>query len=222
MQQEKLSKPYPILYRLLHVGLLVGIIAYPFLAHASVFTHNALPALCLLSALFGGSGIAMTLQGNRSGWLLLLITCALLLGSLFLDKDAQRLLYLPPVLIPLLLGVVFAHSLWSGNTPLITSFARFSRAEPLDSATLSYTRKITLMWSGVFFVLAVESVLLAAYASYPLWSLFTNFLNYLVILLTFALEYGVRVRRLSHLQHPGFIGFLLSLRKFDIRALRKS
>jgi uncharacterized membrane protein len=185
-------------------------------------THNALPALFLLLGLLGGSGLIMTLQGNHAGWLLILITGTFLPASFFLERDAQSLLYLPPVLISVLLGLVFAHTLLPGNTPLITSFARFSRAEPLDSVTLTYTRKVTLVWSALFCLLAVESTLLAIFASYPLWSLFTNFLNYLIILLVFALEYRVRIRRLSHLSHPGFIGFLLSLRKFDIRTLRKS
>ncbi|MCU7809621.1 MAG: hypothetical protein KZQ77_00080, partial [Candidatus Thiodiazotropha sp. (ex Notomyrtea botanica)] len=82
-----------------------------------------------------------------------------------------------------------------------------------------YTYGVTVLWSALFMIMIVESVLLALYATPEVWSLFTNFINYAFIGLVFFIEYRVRTRKLPHLQHPGFTAFLLSLRHIEWRKL---
>lgn len=151
---------------------------------------------------------------------------ALVLGfSLFLAMYPGRgelILYLPPVLINLLLLWFFARTLFLPHRPLITLFAEQFHQVEAGPALAAYTRGVTVLWSWLFALMAVESVVLAIWASRETWSLFTNFFNYLLILLVFLVEHRIRIRRLPELEHPGFFGFLLALRHFDPRTLLKS
>jgi uncharacterized membrane protein len=115
--------------------------------------------------------------------------------------------------------MLFGYTLLPGQRPLISRFAEILHGHVLDTLTLRYTRGVTLLWSSLFALMTLESLLLGLLAEPAIWSLFTHFINYLVLLLVFFLEYRLRLRHLPHLEHPGFFGFLCSLRRVDWRRL---
>ncbi len=156
------------------------------------------------------------------GWGLILLGSGLLACQAYYQPVAQMMLFLPPVLINLLLCFLFAQTLRTGSTPLISAFAKVVHGHELDEVARHYTRAVTQLWAGLFILLALESLLLAFFAPLAIWSLFTNFVNYILVLLVFIVEYQVRIRCLPYLKHPGFIGFMRLLGTIDLRVLSKS
>lgn len=87
----------------------------------------------------------------------------------------------------------FAHTLFGGRTPIITTLARTIHAEMPDNVE-RYTRTVTLAWA-LFFALQVSLSLLIFYAgSIETWSLFANVLNWPLVALMFVAEYACRKR----------------------------
>jgi len=200
----------------------VLILLYPLALHIGIFAGSVTPGILVLSVLLLLSGGGLAIKGAYSGWILLLSGMALLVCQAYYPSAAQMMLFLPPILINLLLGFLFARTLRAGSTPLISTFARIVHGHELDEVAQHYTRAVTQLWVGLFMLLALGSLLLALFAPLEIWSLFTNFINYILVLLVFMVEYQVRIRRLSHLKHPGFIGFMRLLGTTDLRTLSKS
>jgi uncharacterized membrane protein len=199
--------------------LLIMLISYPIVLHFGVMHDQVRPALGILLGLLLVSGLLILSTGSRYGWLLL--------GSAFIGgvwiynyhSDPAPLLRLPPVVINGLLCLLFGYTLLPGKRPLIERFAEIIHGHALDQRTLHYTRGATLGWTLLLAFLTLESLLLGLLADARIWLLFTNYINYLMLLLMFFLEYQLRLRRLPHLEHPGFAGFLLALRRIDWRRL---
>ncbi|MFC1602100.1 hypothetical protein ACFL3U_00880 [Pseudomonadota bacterium] len=202
--------------------LLVFIPLYPLALHFGIFAGSVTPGILVLSVLLLLSGSGLLVKGARSGWGLLVLGASLLVCQAYYQPAAQIMLFLPPILINLLLCFLFARTLSTGSTPLISTFARIAHGHELDEAAQRYTRAVTQLWVGVFTLLALASFLLALFAPLEIWSLFTNFINYILVLLVFFIEYQVRIRHLSHLDHPGFIGFMRLLGKINLRSLSQS
>ena len=198
------------------------ILLYPLTLHVGIFAGSVTPGILVLSVLLLLSGGGLLMKGAGSGWILLLSGVALLVCQAYYSSAAQTMLFLPPILINLLLGFLFARTLGAGSTPLISVLARAVHGHELDEVARHYTRAVTQLWVALFMLLALESLLLACFAPLDTWSLFTNFINYILVLLVFIVEYQVRIRRLSHLKHPGFIGFMRLLGTIDLRTLSKS
>jgi uncharacterized membrane protein len=195
------------------------LLAYPFALHLGVLNDRMQPALLLLLGLLLLSGLLMLVRGNRYGWLPLSALLATAAWIYAYQGEPQHLLKLPPVLINGILCMLFGYTLLPGQRPLISRFAEILHGHVLDTLTLRYTRGVTLLWSSLFALMTLESLLLGLLAEPAIWSLFTHFINYLVLLLVFFLEYRLRLRHLPHLEHPGFFGFLCSLRRVDWRRL---
>jgi len=181
-------------------------LAYPLLVHASILWPDprikwlALAVLCALP-LYAG------LRARR--WWAWAALLAALAGSaaLVAAGASQYLLYLPPVLIPLSLLVLFAGSLRQGREPLITRMARLARgALPADLER--YTRRLTVLWSAIFAGLVLSGAALACFAPLPIWSIATNFIHYFLIGAVFVGEYLFRRWRFRHLPHPGFLAYV--------------
>ncbi|MCF6353814.1 MAG: hypothetical protein L3J26_01715 [Candidatus Polarisedimenticolaceae bacterium] len=202
--------------------LLVLIPLYPLALHVGIFAGSVTPGILVLSVLLLLSGGGLLMKQAYSGWVLLLLGVGLLICQAYYQSAAQMTLFLPPILINLLLGFLFARTLGADSTPLISAFAKVVHGHELDEMTRHYTRAVTRLWTGLFVLLALGSLLLALFAPLEIWSLFTNFINYLLVLLIFVIEYQVRIRHLPHLKHPGFIGFMRLLGMIDLRALSKS
>lgn len=148
-------------------------------------------------------------------WFALLALSAL---KLTYGGDDRWLLALPPILINAGLMILFQRTLRRGSVPMISRFAAVWRGT-LDARTRHYTLRATQAWVIFFALMTVESILLALFASPPVWSLFTELLNYLFAALFFVVEYAVRVHVLSHLQHPGFTTFVRRLLKAELHKL---
>jgi len=205
--------------RALQVLLLLLLVAYPLALHLGILGERLLPAVSILFGLLCLSGLLLLIKGSRYGWLPLLGAALMLGGFLLKGGEPALFLKLPPVLINGILCIIFSATLLPGRKPLIARFAEIMHAHALDEQTLRYTRGVTMVWSGLFAGMLLESLLLAWLASPEIWSLFTNFINYILVMLVFFFEYRLRIRRLAHLQHPGFVTFLLSLRRIEWRKL---
>ena len=200
--------------------VMLFLFAYPGAVHLSVMFANPWPAAVLLTVLC----ILGLWQAQRSGhrWAaavgLVLLTGAIwVLAARF---ELLRLLYWQPILINAAGSYLFARTLAPGQVPLVTRFAAIVRGY-LHPDVARYTRRVTQAWALFFAMLALESLLLALFAPVRLWSLFTNFINYLLVAAFFVAEYWVRIRCLAHLEHPGFIKFLRSLLRPELRSQLK-
>ncbi|MCU7943431.1 MAG: hypothetical protein KZQ87_12205 [Candidatus Thiodiazotropha sp. (ex Cardiolucina cf. quadrata)] len=215
---DQLEQPYR---RLLYAGVLCAVICYPFAVHSSVFSGSIIPGLVILIILLALLSLTFLMQHSWITGLLLLLLTFLAIGITLLKGESTglSLLHTPPIAINLILGLLFASTLLPGRNPLISRFASKIHGDVLDKPTQEYTRSVTQFWVAVFFFMAIESWLMAAFAPHRVWSLFTNFINYLIVLLIFVVEYQIRIRRLAHLKHPGFFRFLLSLFRIDMRSM---
>ena len=194
------------------VTSLALLLAYSLSVHLAVLSGYILPALILLGGIFS---LVIIRTGRR--WLLPLIPLTLTL--LWLWQSTAELILLPPILTSLLLALVFASTLAPGATPLVTQFSQLMQGE-LDAKAIRYTRQVTIAWVVFLGLMTIEEVALALYASPLVWSLFTNVLNYLFLLLFFLAEYLLRIRRFTEMEHLGFIDFMLSLAKVDLKCIK--
>ena len=205
---------------LLRGVLLLLLIAYPVTLHFGVLKNgNLQPAVIILLGLILFSGVSMVANRNLTGWLLLICGSTLAVWLFTQEIDPALVLKLPPILISLSLMVLFSSTLLPGRRALISRIAEMMHGHKLDPVAERYTRGVTILWSTLFVLMLLESILLALYASPKTWSLFTNFINYALIGLVFVIEYRIRVRKLSHLQHMAFSDFILSLRRIEWRRL---
>lgn len=175
------------------------------------------PQLQLIAVILLSVGLIVRglLDNNLVSWG---VVICLMLGALAINTLGMLrfVLYLPPILLPLLLWAVFFRSLRPGETPMITAIAQEIRG-PLSAELYQYTRTITAIWSAFFLLLTLESALLPSLASAEIWSLFTNCLNYLLIALLFVVEFAYRKRRFRDLEHKSFWQYLGSLSQVDAR-----
>jgi uncharacterized membrane protein len=103
----------------------------------------------------------------------------------------SSLLFLPPLWVNLGLAWLFGHTLAPGREALITRFARLEHAEPAPQV-VTYTRRLTWVWTVFFLSMALVSGALAAFGAHEAWVWFTAVGNYLCAGALFAIEYGYR------------------------------
>jgi uncharacterized membrane protein len=209
------------LCRRAHLALLLLALAYPFVLHFGVVNRSLITPTLILLLLLLTWGVLELIKGRLSGWLIILIAT---IGSgwlLYERPDTIKLLQLPPIAINISLFTIFTMTLLPRQTPLITRFAELMHESErdLNDHERRYTRRVTLFWSGMFAFLTIESTLLAVYASTETWSLFTNFVNYLLVIAGLLIEYRIRVYKLPHLEHPGFLNFVRLVRRIEWRSL---
>ncbi len=159
-------------------------------------------------------------SGKRSaGWEIAIgVSIVIGLVAVAINRDPAFALFLPPIAINLLLLVIFAKTLLPGNEPLITQLSRLERGE-IPPELVSYTRRLTWVWSIFFGALVIESVLLPVYASIEIWSLFTNILNYLFIAVLFFGEYFYRVVRYGRFDHTPPLQLAINIARRGIASL---
>ena len=186
------------------------ILAYPLLSHLATLWHSQrLAALAL--AIFVAVPLLPALRRRRTwAWLALTVTLAVLYFAVEAGW-AARLMYLPPVLIPLSVLALFARSLRPGQQPLVSVVARQIRGAELPPELATHTRRVTQCWVWLLAILALGALLLAIFASAEIWSLMTNVVMYLILGSAFVIEYGYRRWRYRHLQHEGFATLIATL-----------
>ena len=135
----------------------------------------------LLAAIAGLGLAALVLQAWRGGGL------------------APATLYLAQhVAIHTVLAVMFALTLRPGQEPLVTALARRVH-DGLSPGMERYSRKVTVVWSLYFAVMAATSLALFAFAPFDAWAVFANLVTPVAMLLLFVVEYLLRYRL-----HPEF------------------
>lgn len=198
------------------------LLLYPPLAHWSIHQGKAEYAVYLLGLLFILPALLAIYQHRRLsfGTAAALLTGLILL--LFPHWQGVNLMQIMPVVINGLLCALFVTSLGQDRTPLITRLASIMRGGIMPAPVVVYTRRVTLVWSLFFCMLAVSSLLLAVFASLETWSLFANLLSYLLIACLFLAEYFFRRWYLGALIDYSFADFFKGLFRLDYAQIFRS
>jgi uncharacterized membrane protein len=194
------------------LAIAAGVVAYPVLAHYSTVTSAAttMPSLGVAVSLAPSLAIALWLawrSPRRPLMLLLGVAVAGLLGLSWdtLQRNFNWVYFLQHAGTNVMLAMVFGTTLLRGRQPLVTRLAGMVHRTRLAPEVLRYTRQVTLAWTLFFLATALVSSLLFCCASMGTWSVFANFLSFPLILLMFALEYAVRLRRLPDVERHSIL-----------------
>ncbi|MDP2029087.1 MAG: hypothetical protein Q8K12_05570 [Thiobacillus sp.] len=184
-----------------------GVVAYPVLAHYSAATSAATtwPSLGVAVSLAPSLAILLWLAWRSPRRLLMLALCAavgVVLAVFWgaLQRNFNWVYFLQHVGTNVMLATVFGATLLRGRQALCTKFAEAVHRSSLAPEVLRYTRQITLAWTLFFLATALVSSALFCCASTEAWSVFANFLSFPLIVLMFAVEYAVRLRKLPNLE----------------------
>lgn len=189
--------------------------AYPLLAHIATLIHSNRLAWAALTVFFAVP-LLPALRARKPWAWLALAAITLLLYACAVTGLASYLMYVPPILIPSAVMLVFLRTLRPGKTPLVTRIATQIRGA-LPAELLTYTRAVTWFWVWLLAVMALSSLLLAIFATPEFWSLMSNVVQYLLLAAVFLFEYVYRRWRFRHLQHESFGVFVAGL--FKMRTL---
>jgi len=192
-----------VLNRILAITLVV---AYPLLVHISLVF--AIPQLMFIAPLVFLTGAFWygLIARHLLAWTLFIASCAGILLAEYLGLTLY-LLYLPPILLPLLLLVVFGRTLLRGREPLITAIGQTARG-PLSATMCRYTRRLTQLWCLVFAIMVIWSAVLPWLKQPELWSWFTNVINYGIVGAIFVGEFALRKKLFANHDHPDFLEYL--------------
>lgn len=182
------------------------VVLYPLLVHLSILL--GLPLLLVLA--LWSLAVGLFYQGlkkrDRFSWIFISIfTLALIPFAVF--DIALYLLYVPPIVLPLLLAVVFASTLLPGKEALVTAIGEAAKG-PLGNDMRRYTKGVTILWAVFCFAMMIEDIVLAVFASEHLWSWMTSIVNYLMIAVLFLGEFYYRKWRFPQYEHPNLIDYI--------------
>ncbi len=185
---------------------LVLLLCYPLFVHLGVVTHT--PALQAMAIIFLAAAVQYPglRQGKPFPWAVLLLSILLAAWLATIDL-AKYVLYIPPIIIPLLVWSGFTRTLMPGQVPLITGIAEHVHGQ-LPPDIERYTRRMTILWAALLAGLSLWTALLSWLGSPMLWSLFTNFINYALVAVLFVAEFFYRRRRFPDFQQPPFREYL--------------
>jgi uncharacterized membrane protein len=182
------------------------VVLYPLLVHLSIVLGLPILQALALVSLAAGFCYGGLKNGNIGLWLFLVALAAVAV-PLALADITLYLLYVPPVALPLLLAVVFGNTLLPGREPLVTAIGEASRG-PLSAEMRSYSRHVTILWTAVFCLMAVEAFALTITGHPELWSWVTSIINYLLVGVLFLGEFLYRKKRFPDHNHPGFLEYV--------------
>ena len=188
-------------------AIVAGVVAYPVLAHYSAATSAATtwPSLGVAVSLAPSLAILLWLAWRSPKRPLMLLLCVVMGGVLgvfwgVLQRNFSWVYFLQHVGTNVMLAAVFGSTLVRGRQPLVTKLAEAVHRSSLAPEVLRYTRQVTLAWTLFFLAVSLVSGVLFCCASTKAWSVFANFLTFPLILLMFAVEYAVRLRKLPNLE----------------------
>ncbi|MEW6168180.1 MAG: hypothetical protein AB1651_10865 [Pseudomonadota bacterium] len=185
----------------------VLIAAYPALTHAGVILDA--PYLPLAGLILLLSAVLFKPLARLRLWAWLgLAACTAALAALARAEAGRYAIYLPSLLIPGALCILFGGTLRAGAEPLISALARSERGGTLAPDLVGYTRRLTQLWTLMFALMFAGALTLIVLDEIRLWSLLTNVLNYIAVGLLLVLEYVYRRWRFRHHPHPGFFEHL--------------
>ena len=174
--------------RLLKLAVILLSIAYPFLIYWGLQHFSAAKLLPLILIILGLRWIV----GGQSYERILLVA---ILGALLLVAmlgGYQLGLKFYPVMVNLGFLLVFAGSLIF-PPPVVERIARLREPE-LPPGAISYTLKVTWIWTGFFVVNGLAAAYTAVWTSDEIWVLYNGFVAYLLIGSLVAGEWLVRQR----------------------------
>lgn len=170
----------------------IGAVLYPLVAHLSIYFKRSEIAASYLVCLF-----AIYLLGFRSELHVLLRAAIILLliATLMIVSrhyDISLWLYVPPILIPLWVALIFLTSLRHPNGGVITRIATLMEGGHLDATHRHYTETVTLVWGIVLLGMVVEAIVLARLTSFVTWSWWVYIGNYFILFALWVLELPAR------------------------------
>lgn len=187
------------------------------LSHGAALAGRAdwMPAItgCVVLTLATALLVASRDAGPRILWLVVATAAALAWRF-----APWLLVFVPPAALNIAFGVFFATTLRHGREPRIATFARLERGGPLPPELATYTRRLTWIWTLLFFASAAIGVMLAAFAPLQVWSAFVNVVSYVAVMGLFVGEYAYRRIRYRHYAH-GSLFALIRIVMRDRRAL---
>ena len=193
-----------------------ALLAYPLVLHICLSANQLPIAVYYLSATLMLPLLTSLLAQRKVASIDLL--CFVLALGLLSALDSRELLALKllPVMIHAAMFGLFAGSLRPGETPIIARVAAAMRPK-LTATEVVYTRSVTLAWAIFFLIMGIVSGLLAVFASTAIWSWFVNVASYFLVGLVFIIEFVFRRRVLAEYVDYGFVAFMLSLARTDVR-----
>jgi len=182
------------------------VVSYPVMVHLAIWLQ--LTFLQLVALVLFSLGVLLNGLLNKSKLAWFLFGSVVCFSVLLARYDmALYVLYLPPIVIPLLILSVFVRSLLPGQVALVTDIGEKSRG-PLSSEMRIYTKKVTWLWVIVLSIIVTLSTLLPWLSSDFVWSLFSNILNYVFVAALFIGEFVYRKYRFPSHQHPLFLEYI--------------
>ncbi|MBS1184840.1 MAG: transrane protein [Proteobacteria bacterium] len=184
------------------IAIAAGAIAYPVLAHYSTATAAAttFPSLGVAVSLAPSLALLLWLTWRSPKRRLMALACAgvgLLLWGFWgtLERNFSWVYYLQHAGTYAMLAAVFGVTLGQGRQALCTRFAEVVHGS-LTPEEVRYSRQVTLAWALFLLAISLVSSALFFLVGIEVWSVFANFLSFPLLLLMFAVEYGVRRRKL--------------------------
>jgi len=195
-------------------------IAYPVLAHYSTATAAAstFPSLGVAVSLLPSLLILLVLawrSPRRPAMLLLCAGVGALLWASWgaLERNFSWVYFLQHAGTNVMLAAAFGATLAHERKALCTRFAEAVHGGSLAPEVVRYTRQVTAAWMLFFVAVSLVSAILFFFSSIEAWSVFANFLTLPLVLLMFAVEYGVRLRKLPHLERHSIVDGILAFWK---------
>jgi uncharacterized membrane protein len=182
---------------------IAAVVLYALLSHQLML--HAADTPWAVAALFGPLLLpCLALAWRRGNRLVLGATLAALVGLVFIVAagglgDVKRLYLAQHAGVHTALGLSFAASLRGPGLSLIGQVARRVHGGRLSADMAAYTGRVTRLWVGYFFTMAIVSVGVFVGLSWQAWSLLANVLTPVAIALVFVGEHLVRYRL-----HPEF------------------
>jgi uncharacterized membrane protein len=198
------------------IAIAVAAIGYPVLAHYSVTTPAAttFPSLGVAVSLVPSLGILLWLTWRspmRRAMLLLCTVVGILLWGFWgvLERNFSWVYFLQHAGTYVMLAAVFGATLTRGRQALCTRFAEAVHGS-LTPEEVRYSRQVTLAWTLFLLAISLISSALFFFVGIEVWSVFANFFSFPLILLMFAAEYLVRLRKLPQQKKHSILDGILA------------
>ena len=184
---------------LLSLCIVLGV-CYPFVIYAGIKLELIKYVLPAIAAVFL---LRLVLSRKQHSQFKVLTYCSLItaailcVGSVIFNNLKLVLFY--PVFVNALFFVIFFFSLYSGDA-VITRFAKLTQKDgEFPDFAISYTRKVTVVWSVFFIVNGLIALYTAISNDIEVWTLYNGLISYILIGCLMAIEFVIRIiLRKSH------------------------
>ncbi len=178
---------------LLKVVVIILSICYPFMVYWGLQNYDAkllLPLILILLGLRWLTGRGLTNNGLTEHKVVIITLLGIVVITLMWGSQLGLKFY--PVLMNLGFLVLFASSLISPPS-IVERLARIKEPD-LPPEAVSYTYKVTQVWSAFFLFNGTVAAITALWASDEVWMLYNGFIAYLLIGTLAGGEWLVRQR----------------------------